>query len=541
MDYRYRNALASEVGRTISTAPPRDQRPAVITNTKQQVVKQPPPPPQPRVFSPPLNQPPAPPQPRVAQRRHRSSDADDDTLRSPCPNIAITRSRSTSSCSNTSSSSNDRKRKTRTQRKKHRVEMPKSGSEGKGEPPRNVSHGSTSPPHPQTHLESNLRAALESLQPTKEDVARRRLALQDLAACLGQLKVLAQLYGSSRTGLALPWSDIDVFACELPPDMSSLSSRGGGAEYGGRMTVEGGVGTPVSPSSNGTGSASPVVPLVSSSMLSMSRRERESYVGVKLNKILRALRSRNSPFTSITPIRHARVPIVKCKHARTGVEVDCSLSADGLATSDYLNAQLGLEGMHLARGLIVLVKALLEKSGFNDPSVGGLGSFATSLMVIWYLKSEVPHYPRPQANSIAVLFIGFLQYYGTTFDWRRTGVDVLRLRLLNKPLTTEFMVMNPIDPSQNAAKACTSFPRIAVLFQQTANALLPLQNPAVAPQAVDQQLRSIFGRQLERRIDSTRRGIERAQDPIRQMTALATSDDASTQWDGFGLFRGMWI
>ncbi len=375
-------------------------------------------------------------------------------------------------------------------------------------------------------LEAQLRKALRALQPTPDDVSRRRRALCDLAKVLQEQQILAQIYGSSRTGLALPWSDIDVFACEPPPGRDFARE------------------TPLEPSVDGTGSSQSIVPLISSSMMAMSRREREAFAGLKLSKILRALRGRGSPFGSINPIRHARVPIVKCRHIPTGIEVDCSLSVDGLATSDYLNHQLGSPGMALGRPLIVLVKALLEKHGLNDPSVGGLGSFATSLLVLWFLRSEViPHYPREELGNIAFVLQGLLHHYGNVFDNKRSAIDISRWTLFAKPLSNEIVVMNPLDPSQNSAKACNSFQRIAAVFRSAALTLQPLHGAGGCGHAafVESQLRSVFGRQLERRqvAVSSRRGVEKAG---QDRSVLPSEDDCDAcNWDRFGIFCGAWL
>lgn len=189
-------------------------------------------------------------------------------------------------------------------------------------------------------------------------------------------------------------------------------------------------------------------------------------------------------FTGFKPIIHAKVPLVKCFHRTAHLSLDFSFALDGAKSSDYLITKLSPVQQHqclaAARGLVVLLKHLLHEGNLNDPSVGGLGSFPLSLMVIWFLETEVHrNFPLELQGSYAVLLTRFLAYYGETFDGKYYGIDCAGKEMFEKAGSTVLMIKNPLDRSLNAASACTRyFAEVQPLFLRLNKTLMGAMAPA---------------------------------------------------------------
>ena len=188
-------------------------------------------------------------------------------------------------------------------------------------------------------------------------------------------------------------------------------------------------------------------------------------------------------FVGFKPIINAKVPLLKCTHRPTQLEVDLSFALDGARSSDYLIARLNSQRpqcLVAARGLIVLLKHLLHEADLNDPSVGGLGSFPLCLMVVWFLESEVhKNFPIELQGSYSVLLTRFFAYYGDTFDSKHYGIDCVGKEMFAKAASTVLMIKNPLDRSLNAASACSRyFSDVRPLFQRLNKAFMQAMAPS---------------------------------------------------------------
>jgi hypothetical protein len=110
-----------------------------------------------------------------------------------------------------------------------------------------------------------------------------------------------------------------------------------------------------------------------------------------------------------------KVPLIKFTSSLAPIDVDVSVNAgDGRANSKYINSRLQL--FPEARPLITLVKYLLKQRDLNDTYRGGLGSFAAALLVLSFLQHH-PMYTTDCANranyGLGRLLVDLLRYYGT--------------------------------------------------------------------------------------------------------------------------------
>lgn len=333
-------------------------------------------------------------------------------------------------------------------------------------------------------LDVFLSHFLRAVAVSPADVERRCQVIHEVQDAVAAKNLRAEIYGSVRTGIVLPSSDIDFFLSDASGVAQSASSSA-------RTNFHG------------------------------TRRERQAEASHQLRFIVNLLHD-DRRFTRVVKIAHANVPIVKCVHKRTGCEIDISFTPDGLATSDCLVRHMQDSRCRMARGVIIMVKALLAEWSLNDPSCGGLGSFQVSLMVLWFLKTEACHYGPMFLNSIGVHLLGFLKYFGEDFDFKNQGIDLNRLTLFSKPCSSELTIMNPIDPSRNAAKACTRFgSEVRRRFAEANRVLLPI---AVEPASL-LSLTSL--RTMVRHFSSTIKRFESCDEVLKTCLRVAQSNGQS--------------
>ncbi|KPA86767.1 putative mitochondrial DNA polymerase sigma-like protein [Leptomonas pyrrhocoris] len=345
-------------------------------------------------------------------------------------------------------------------------------------------------------LDAKLVELLYALSPTADDRDGKLRVIDEVRRTLWRTGLDIQIYGSLCTGLVIPASDVDC-----------VMMRSSDAQIAAAMSA----------SLNNA-----LLNVASAATSSLPQRAVRAALTTGIRTAADRMR-RHSSFTSVTCIAHAKVPIVKCRHRAENVKVDLSFEKDGCVSSNYLCELFCEPGNELARPLIVLIKAMVNHYGLDDPSVGGLGSFPVSMLVLWYLKHRVPaHYAPELHHSIAVLLVGFLQYYGKEFDFKRQGIDYVQQKTFAKAPANDLFIVNPIRPGTNCARAATLFAtRVVPQFQKAAEALSPLLDPKASQDVMEQRLLQFFAKSLP--------GVRSWRDVARQ--AARSSHRPQNMWD----------
>lgn len=317
------------------------------------------------------------------------------------------------------------------------------------------------------------------LTPSPSQIEDKMHVLKDVRVALSSIGFTADIYGSLCTGLLTPSSDMD---CVVVPSPTA-------ALHGNAQAVR------------------QVMAPVLDSSAALGQQERKSRLAAGIRAVANAMR-RSRDFNDVRAIVHARVPIVKCRHRAEGLGVDLSFEQDGCRSSFFLCNEFRKDENVLARSLIVLVKSLVSNEGLDDPSVGGLGSFPISLMVLWYIKSEVvKHYRENLRNNLAVVLVGVLKYYGDDLDFRRVGIDYVRAVTFQKPMSNELLIMNPIKAGSNCAAAASLFAsRVVPLFSDAAAAFGELLTPSASMSRAEASLDRFYHNMMSRCDDYGRRG-----------------------------------
>uniref|UniRef100_A0A673WTZ1 Terminal uridylyltransferase 7-like n=1 Tax=Salmo trutta TaxID=8032 RepID=A0A673WTZ1_SALTR len=188
---------------------------------------------------------------------------------------------------------------------------------------------------------------------------------------------------------------------------------------------------------------------------------------------------------NILPITTAKVPIVKFYHARTGLEGDISLyNTLALHNTRLLASYAAIDPR--VKMLCYVTKVFAKLCDIGDASRGSLSSYGFTLMVLFYLQQRNPpvipvlqeiydqeekpevlvdgwnvyfyddldklRWPR-NVESVGALWLGLLQFYTETFDFREHVISIRQsaaLTTFNKQWTSKYIVIeDPFDLNHN--------------------------------------------------------------------------------------------
>jgi len=179
----------------------------------------------------------------------------------------------------------------------------------------------------------------------------------------------------------------------------------------------------------------------------------------------------------------ARIPIVKFEHAATGVAVDVSFGVDsGMRTARRVNDLMAAHPT--LRPLILVVKYVLAERDLNQTYHGGLGSFATQMLV----ASFVQHRHRADCatglrapQNLGSLLLEFFELYGKKWNYHVVGLSVRnggsyfhkRARgWFDNARPSLLAIENPEDPSMDVGKNSYMSLRIKTVFEHCFNSLI---------------------------------------------------------------------
>ncbi|KAJ3042357.1 Non-canonical poly(A) RNA polymerase papd5 [Rhizophlyctis rosea] len=314
---------------------------------------------------------------------------------------------------------------------------------------------------------------------------------QRVKSVLGS-KATLHCFGSSATGLYLPWSDIDLVIHDTKSPHTDSTS---------------------------TATLSTSALKKSPSWLHATRR-----LQLLRQNLKRTRPTLHNPHTHLLLIP-ARVPIIKLADARTGLQLDISYGAsNGRLAVEYINSI-----DPVVRHMVFVLKLFLKNRGLNETTAGGGGGYGLVLWVEAFVKlrgrlcpwrkegvtlgeekaQEVadglrpktvgrrkPWRPHPptiqhksppppqstlQTTNLATLLLDFLHYFGTHFKPHRHGLSPLGPgTLLHRPKSTKsdtptFLIQDPLDTTNNVTKGAHAFDEIQSHFRKAYTVLSRLE------------------------------------------------------------------
>eukprot|EP01102_Stenamoeba_stenopodia_P014636 TRINITY_DN4883_c0_g3_i1.p1 TRINITY_DN4883_c0_g3~~TRINITY_DN4883_c0_g3_i1.p1 ORF type:complete len:591 (+),score=106.67 TRINITY_DN4883_c0_g3_i1:93-1865(+) len=133
---------------------------------------------------------------------------------------------------------------------------------------------------------------------------------------------------------------------------------------------------------------------------------------------LGAMIRRSSIASNMQLITRARVPIIKLVDRDTGYRVDISFEViDGVKNTDLIKQYLN--SCPEVQPLVLVIKSLLNYYRLNETFSGGIGSYALTILVTYFVQSH-------PGLSLGEMLTAFFYEFGCTFDYERNGVSILQ-------------------------------------------------------------------------------------------------------------------
>ena len=215
----------------------------------------------------------------------------------------------------------------------------------------------------------------ELAKPTAHEITARKHVTEQVRTHVAKILPLHDLevFGSERTGLAFPTSDIDF-----------------------RL---------VSPRQRGEESAL--------AMLPPKRKERMRGVN-DLYRLWHLMK--NSKAYMFCQIRHARYPLLMLQDRDSRLDVQIVLANDSSLTRQCIERyQRRIPYLHK---LFFVVKTMFDVRGLNDVFRGGFGSYTILMMIV----ASIRHKSHPRGDAAGAL-VHFLKFYAYQ-DFSKEGISI---------------------------------------------------------------------------------------------------------------------
>ncbi|RZB83226.1 terminal nucleotidyltransferase 4A [Glycine soja] len=225
-------------------------------------------------------------------------------------------------------------------------------------------HGNCKFKSPMLQLHKEIVDFCAFLSPTAEEKAARDLAIESVFGVVKHIwpHCQVEVFGSFRTGLYLPTSDVDV------------------------VILKSGLQNPQ----------------------------------IGLNAISKALSQRGMA-KKIQVIGKARVPIIKFVEKRSGIAFDISFDIDnGPKAAEYI--QEAVVKWPPLRPLCLILKVFLQQRELNEVYSGGIGSYALLTMLMAMLRNLRLSQASAEHN-LGVLLVHFFDFYGRKLNTSDVGVS----------------------------------------------------------------------------------------------------------------------
>ena len=193
---------------------------------------------------------------------------------------------------------------------------------------------------------------------------------------------------------------------------------------------------------------------------------------------------------SYLEIIKAKVPIIKCTYKETNINVDiCLFRKNGIYTVKTLEKIT--ESFPEIKPLIMVVKYTLRQRQLNQVYKGGVSSFIIFSLVYYYvadvrkkIADDINKGIKVEELTLGHLLVGFFDFYGFNFNFEQVGISIRNGCFLyerkddGKNLLS---IENPQDISQDMGKSCFRFRKVVETFKFARDSLYyPEKSPVVS-------------------------------------------------------------
>ncbi|KAI4945190.1 hypothetical protein J4E91_008168 [Alternaria rosae] len=232
-------------------------------------------------------------------------------------------------------------------------------------------------------LHSEIVRFYKYTKPDRYETAARKHIIEQVQRQVKQClpKYNIEVFGSERTGIAMPLSDLD-FRLVLKSQPSNPAQA----------------------------------------KLPPDAKERKKGTNL-LRHLYWKTFNKNGAYI-LAAIRHARYPLIAAQDRKSGLDVQVVLAND--TSISRVTMQEYMEKIPYLRELYWVIKTMFDIRGLSDVFRGGFGSYSLFMMVV----ASIKHSPKPPKDSARAL-LHFLDFWGN-FDTTKHGVSIEPAYLFDK-------------------------------------------------------------------------------------------------------------
>lgn len=198
----------------------------------------------------------------------------------------------------------------------------------------------------------------------------------------------------------------------------------------------------------------------------------------------------------------ASVPIVKLTDNETDVKVDISFNMRSGVKSAKLIKSFMEEFPHL-KFLVLVLKQFLLQRDLNEVFTGGIGSYCLILLTVSFLQLHPSLNPKSHhSNNLGVLLIEFFELYGRNFNYLKTGIRIkdggsyvpkeeIQKGMENGYRPSLLCIEDPLTPGNDIGRSSYGAMQVKQAFE---SALLMLEHTVSQYSYLLQGNQSILGR-----------------------------------------------
>lgn len=270
-------------------------------------------------------------------------------------------------------------------------------------------------------LHEEITDFYEVMRPKEQETEIRLKVIEHITSIVHSLWPLArvEIFGSLRTGLYLPSSDIDIVI------------------FG-------------------------------------------EWKSIPLSTLSQALQNNGILKSDINIIANASVPIVRLVHSPSGIKVDISFNMENGVNSAKLIKKLMKDHPSLPK-LVLLLKQFLLHRNLNEVYNGGMSSYCLTLLIVSFLKGH--HKPKCEPSvNLGTLLLEFFEHYGINFNYQKVSIHFQEDALYKPRLRRDcfLSVEDPLIEGRDIAKGTYLMHILRISFQNAFHLLSKVVNESAA-------------------------------------------------------------
>ena len=176
----------------------------------------------------------------------------------------------------------------------------------------------------------------------------------------------------------------------------------------------------------------------------------------------------------------AKVPIIKCRHKETNINVDISIfKKNGASAAEQLEKIINIHPE--IKPLMLVIKYMLRQRDLNEIYKGGCSSFILFSLIYYYIIdinkrvfNRINKGQNEQQLSLGNLLLGFFNFYGYDFNYKKLGISIRNGCFLYKRngLSGNILsIENFQDITQDLGISCYQYNKVIDLFKYASKSI----------------------------------------------------------------------